>query len=123
MSAKTERIVSDLTKLIKNSSNKKTTPYDSTATVVRVEDGVAWVHFDGGETETPAALTIDAKPGDEVKVRVSGGQAWLMGNGSAPPTDDTTALLAKSAAASAQQFAIVAKDAAENAVYPRSRRS
>ena len=43
-----------------NNKDKGPKPYDTTAEVVRVEDGVAWVHIDGGVEETPAELTINA---------------------------------------------------------------
>ena len=69
--------------------------YDTTATVSRVEENILWVHIPGGIDETPVRKTIDAKAGDEVQIRVGGGRAWATGNESAPPTDDTTALLAK----------------------------
>ena len=92
MSAKTERIVNDLTEVIKSANATKTTPFDSKATVTRVDrDGVMWVHFDGGVIETPVRKTIEAKPGDTVQVRVSGGDAFLVGNATSPPTDDTRA--------------------------------
>ena len=67
----------------------KTNPYDTEAEVVRVEGGTAWVHIPGGVDETPVALTINAKEGDTVRVRVGGGSAWIVGNATAPPTDDT----------------------------------
>lgn len=76
---------------IKQVSTPKTSSYDTPAEVVRVEDGIAWVHIPGGVAETPVKLTIDAKAGDTVQVRVGGGQAWLTGNASAPPTDDSKA--------------------------------
>lgn len=69
----------------------KTSGYDTPAEVVRIEDGYAWVHIPGGVDETPIKLTVDAKPGDTVQVRVSGGTAFLTGNATAPPTDDTKA--------------------------------
>ena len=72
-------------------SKPKTSPYDSTAVVKRIEDGVAWVQIPGGVDETPVKLTINAKAGDTVQVRVSGGTAFLVGNGTAPPTDDSLA--------------------------------
>lgn len=84
------RIIKDIASAIKNEGSGPT-PYDTTARVVRVEDGVAWVHIPGGVDETPAELTIDAKVGDTVQVRVSGGRAFLIGNNTAPPTDDTKA--------------------------------
>ena len=68
------------------------TPYDAPAVVTRVEGGAtAWVRIAGSDTETPVKLTIDAKTGDAVQVRVGGGSAWLTGNQTAPPTDDTKA--------------------------------
>lgn len=69
----------------------KTAPYDTEAKVVRVEGSTAWVHIPGGVDETPVAMTINASAGDTVRVRVSGGTAWLIGNDTAPPTDDTLA--------------------------------
>jgi len=76
---------------IKQASAPKTSSYDTPAEVVRIEDGTAWVHIPGGVAETPVKLTIDAKAGDTVQVRVGDGRAWLTGNASAPPTDDTKA--------------------------------
>lgn len=68
------------------------TPYDAPAVVTRIEGGAtAWVKIAGSDTETPVKLTIDAKTGDTVQVRVGGGSAWLTGNQTAPPTDDTKA--------------------------------
>ena len=69
---------------------KKDNPsgYDTTATVTRVEGGTAWVHIPGGVDETPVRMTVNANVGDNVQVRVSGGRAFIIGNGTAPPTDD-----------------------------------
>lgn len=91
MSAKTDQIMRRLASSIREGSKPKTSPYDTTATVRRVEGGTAWVHIPGGVDETPVKLTISAKPGDAVQVRVTGGRAFLVGNATAPPTDDTTA--------------------------------
>ena len=55
------------------------------------------------------------KKGDTVKVRVSGGQAWIMGNGTAPPTDDTVARQAKVTATDANILAKIAKKTADQA--------
>lgn len=99
-----------------NRQAEQATPggYDTTATVRRIEDGVAWVHIPGGIDETPVKLTINAKQGDNVQVRVSGGNAFLVGNGSAPPTDDARAN-------QAYTVATVAEGAAENALANASR--
>lgn len=81
--------------VIKSGTQPKTQAYDTPATVRRVEDGVAYVHIEGGVDETPVSLSIDAKPGDTVMLRVSGGRGWIIGNATAPPTDDTVAKQAK----------------------------
>lgn len=86
-----EKTLKDLLSSLKTAGKPKTSAYDTQATVTRVENGVAWVHIPGGVTETPVKLTISAKAGDTVQVRVSGGRAFMVGNASAPPTDDTVA--------------------------------
>lgn len=103
-----------------NNKDKGPKPYDTTAEVVRVEDGVAWVHIDGGVEETPAELTINAVKGDRVKVRLVGGQAFLIGNGTAPPTDDRTALEALGTAGVARRTAVSAEKTA-NVTEQRTR--
>lgn len=95
-----------------NNKDKGPKPYDTTAEVVRVEDGVAWVHIDGGVEETPAELTINAVKGDKVKVRLVGGQAFLIGNGTAPPTDDRVANDALGVATGARVVAVEAEKVA-----------
>lgn len=99
---------------MQTASKPKTSAYDTTATVRRIEDGVAWVHIPGGVDETPVKLTVNAKEGDNVQVRVSGGTAFLVGNGTAPPTDDTKAN-------AAQKIAVTAKATAEGAVEDAER--
>lgn len=69
-------------------TDKSTQPYDTRAEVVRVSGSTAYVHIPGGVAETPVTMTIACKKGDTVQVRVSGGRAWIVGNETAPPTDD-----------------------------------
>lgn len=116
--------INKIAKSIKESiqTDKGTKAYDTAATVTRVEGKTAWVHIPGGVDETPVKLTMNAKKGETVQVRVSGGKAWLTGNASAPPTDDTvaikadvTATTAKRTADSAVAEAVRAKDAADRA--------
>lgn len=92
------QILRSLMESMQEASRPKTSAYDTTATVRRVEDGVAWVHIPGGVDETPVKMTIAAHEGDKVQVRVGGGTAWLTGNGTRPPTDDLLAALAKETA-------------------------
>jgi hypothetical protein len=103
-----------------NNKDKGPKPYDTTAEVVRVEDGVAWVHIDGGVEETPAELTINAVKGDKVKVRLVGGQAYLIGNGTNPPTDDKVANTALGVANGARVTAAAAEEVA-NVTEQRTR--
>lgn len=86
-----EKTLKDLLSSLKEAGKSKTSAYDTTATVTRIENGTAWVHIPGGVRETPVKLTINAKAGDNVQVRVSGGRAFMVGNATAPPTDDHTA--------------------------------
>lgn len=75
----------------------KTKAYDTVAKVLRIDEKTAYVHIDGGADETPAQMAINCKSGDTVKIRVSGGKAWITGNITAPPTDDSTAEVAQRA--------------------------
>lgn len=96
-------------------SKPKTSAYDTEAKVIRIENGTAWVHIPGGVDETPVSMTINSREGDTVRVRVSGGKAWLVGNDTAPPTDDMTAIYATHVAEGAQKTADTAKEGAEAA--------
>lgn len=109
------KITKEFASAILDASKEKTSSYDTSAVVTRVEGSTAWVHIPGGVDETPVRMTVAAKKGDNVQVRVSGGRAWLQGNATAPPTDDTTAYYAVNTATSAQHDAAKAFAAAENA--------
>ena len=81
--------LNEIVKTMQDAVNRQTDQakpggYDTTATVRRIEGDTAFVHIPGGVDETPVKLTINAKAGDNVQVRVSGGSAFLVGNGSAP---------------------------------------
>lgn len=122
MSATTDILIRKLADTINTAPKQKTSPYDTQAEVRRVEGNIAWVHIPGGVSETPVQLTTNAKPGDVVQVRVSGGRAWLYGNQTAPPTDDTKAISAEKKAVAADEnassaltSAYIAKEAADSA--------
>lgn len=85
---------------------------DTPATVLRVEGDVAWVHIDGGADETPVQKTINCSEGETVQVRISNGSAFLVGNASAPPTDDKTANVAHFVAEQADIKAVKAEETA-----------
>ena len=109
------RIAKKIVDMIYNEKKARPEPYDTTATVRRVENGRAFVHIPGGVDETPVKLTINAEPGDNVQVRVAGGRAWIAGNESNPPTDDTTARKAQNTATKAQNTADAAEEEAGTA--------
>ena len=94
---------------------KKTSAYDTTARVVKVEGTTAWVAIPGGVDKTPARMAVNAKAGDDVRVRVAGGKAYVMGNTTAPPTDDALAKAAQDnairAAAAAEKASVSAETA------------
>ena len=115
MASNMDKLAKELKKEMSASDGRKPKPYDTQAEVLRVEDGTAWVHIPGGVEETPVRLTIDAKKGDTVNVHVGNGTAWITGNSTRPPTDDTTAISAKSDASRAMSVGEMALNAANDA--------
>ena len=107
----------DLSDLIKAISERKekTRSYDTTAVVRRIEGRTAWVHIPGGVEETPVKMTIKASPGDTVQIRIGGGKAWITGNATAPPTDDTLAMHATRAVQLVEKVVSKVKEVAESA--------
>ena len=98
--------------ILESQKDKSPKPYDTEAVVTRIEGGTAYVHIPGGVNETPAKMVVSASKGDAVRVRVSGGKAYVTGNASAPPTDDTKANIAEASAVTAHA---AAKDAMSKA--------
>ena len=114
MSSGIDKAVNDLVQVIQEAGKNKTAPLDAQAEVRRIEGDIAWVHIAGGVDETPVRLTINARAGDKVQVRLAGGRAWLTGNATNPPTDDTEALVAKG-------IAITADNKSEEALFDAGR--
>lgn len=113
--SKLDELADKLARTIKNPDEKpKPQAYDTQAEVVRTDGNTAWVKIPGGVDETPVRRTIDCKEGDSVQVRVGGGTAWLTGNVTAPPTDDTTANTAVNIGNMAQQSADDAQATADD---------
>ena len=108
--------------VLKSQKSSSTSAYDTSATVTRVTDDAVFVHIDGGVPETPCQKTIDCKAGDVVKIRVSGGKAWITGNATAPPTDDTRAIKADEKATNADIKAATAWVIADEEVENRNAR-
>jgi len=107
--------IDELAKQLVDPNRNKPKPYDTPAEVVRVEGNTAWVHIPGGVPETPIQLSVNAKKGDTVRVRVSGGKAWITGNITAPPTDDKVANEAKTEVKKVDRKVTVIQGTAEEA--------
>ena len=105
----------ELLDAINTISQKKDRSFDTPATVLRVEGDTVWVHIDGGADETPCQKTINCEEGETVQVRISNGSAFLVGNASAPPTDDKTANVAHFVAEQAEVKAVKAEETATEA--------
>jgi hypothetical protein len=115
MNTAADKLAKSLHDALTKSNNRKPSPYDTRAVVVRVEGDVAWVKIPGGVDETPVQKTMNAAAGDRVQIRVSNGRAWLVGNSTNPPTDDTVANEANSTAKSAKKDVVVVKAVADSA--------
>lgn len=102
MSNRYEQIKRDLISAV-NASKPKTSGYDTTAEVLYEDGDTLWVKIPGGVGETPVEKSIAAKRGDIVQIRVANGRAWINGNNTAPPTDDTTAIYAREVAVETNQ--------------------
>ena len=102
----------ELLDAINTISQSKDRSCDTPATVLRVEGETVWVHIDGGADETPVQKTINCEQGETVQVRISNGSAFLVGNASAPPTDDKTANVAHFVAEQADIKAVKAEETA-----------
>jgi len=104
-------VTKDLIDAINAMFKRKTSEYDATATVKRIEGNRAWVHINGGVDETPVdTMTIDASVGDTVRVHVGGGKAWITGNATEPPTGDREARKAHKIAYSAYNQSLQMND-------------
>jgi len=114
MSLKTDQLLHTFTEALKK-SQETTKPYDTTAEVTRVDGDTVWVHIPSGVYETPIRKTINCVKGDIVQIRVAGGTAWITGNATKPPTDDTVAINAQQEANKANAEAIDAKQTADTA--------
>ena len=95
----------ELISAINDITKKRNSTFDTPAVVLRVEGETVWVHIDGGADETPVLKTINCSEGETVQVRISNGNAFLVGNASAPPTDDKTANVAHFVAEQADEKA------------------
>ena len=74
MSSSLNRIKKNIIEAMQSANSQGTSACDSVAEVRRVEGDTALVHIAGGVDDTPVKLTIAAKAGDTVQVRVGGAE-------------------------------------------------
>lgn len=115
MNTKYNDVINELVEVLQEAGKKESVPLDIQAKVIRVDNDVIWVHLPGGVDETPVRKTINAKQGDIVQVKISNGDAWITGNATAPPTDDTRAEEANTTAKKADNKAVTAGKIATDA--------
>lgn len=71
-------------------SSDKSMSANTTGTVVRSDEEGIWVVLEGSDDATPmTSSTVAVAEGDEVMVRIDGGNAVVTGNISRPSTDDS----------------------------------
>lgn len=89
--------MNELADVISNAiKGKAQTGSDYTAKVTRVEGSTAYVQITGSDiADTPVAMSVSAKAGDMVRVRVANGRAWITGNDTLPPSNDHADVMAR----------------------------
>lgn len=115
MADSTKLLANALIDAIREADKKKTSPRNIDAEVIRIENDIAWVRIPGNDKDTPVKLTINARPGDIVQVRIEKGSGWIAGNATNPPTDDRTALYADRRAREAYSISIGAEEESRRA--------
>lgn len=119
MNTKYNDVINELVEVLQEAGKKESVPLDIQAKVIRVDNDVIWVHLPGGVDETPVRKTINAKQGDVVQVKISNGDAWITGNATAPPTDDTRAEVAQNTAQKADSKAVTAQETTDQEIVDR----
>lgn len=92
MSVRFDKTIKTLARTLQDTNKRGTKPYETEATVVRVEGDTLWVHIDGGADETPVKKTIAASIGDTVHIKIANKSAYIVGNYTAPPSDSEETL-------------------------------
>lgn len=108
-------ISKDFVEIINSANKKGPQPYTTTAKVVRVDGQTAYVHLKDGAPETPVSMSIAAKEGDDVLIRIASNGGYIIGNTTSPPTDDEAANGARIVADNAYETALDAENKAAEA--------
>lgn len=124
-------VVNKVLEVIRRDIRKNASDSYDTGTVKRIDGNIAWVQYDEKNPQvTPVVISgASCKKGDKVRIKNNNGTAFILGNDSNPPTDDTkaehaqviaeisgqTAEEAQTTASEAEQEATIASQTAEAA--------
>lgn len=122
-------VVDKVLEVIRRDIRKNASDSYDIGTVKRIDGNIAWVQYDENNPQvTPVVISgANCKKGDKVRIKNNNGTAFILGNDSNPPTDDTkaehaqvtaeisgrTAEEAQTTASEAEQEATVASQTAE----------
>ena len=86
-------VVNKVLEVIRRDIIKNTSDSYDTGTVKRIDGNIAWVQYDEENPQvTPVVISgANCKKGDKVRIKNNNGTAFILGNDSNPPTDDTKA--------------------------------
>lgn len=86
-------VVNKVLEVIRKDIRKNANGSYNTGTVKRIDGNIAWVQYDENNPQlTPVVISgASCKKGDEVRIQNNNGTAFILGNDSNPPTDDTKA--------------------------------
>ena len=120
---KLDYVVDKVLNIVRKDIRKSTNGSYNTGKVKRIDGNIAWVQYDENNPQlTPVIISgASCKKGDEVRIQNNNGTAFILGNDSNPPTDDTKAEHAQTTADVADKTAkdaqLVASEAIEDAEH------
>jgi len=113
-------VVDKVLEVIRRDIKKSTSDSSDVGTVKRIDGNIAWVQYDENNPQvTPVVISgASCKEGDKVRIKNNNGTAFILGNDSNPPTDDTKAehaqVTAEAAGKAAEGAQITASEALED---------
>lgn len=86
-------VVNKVLEVIRRDIRKNASDSYDIGTVKRIDGNIAWVQYDENNPQvTPVVISgASCKKGDKVRIKNNNGTAFILGNDSNPPTDDTKA--------------------------------
>lgn len=120
---KLDYVVDKVLSIVRKDIRKSASDSYDTGTVKRIDGNIAWVQYDENNPQlTPVVISgASCKKGDKVRIKNNNGTAFILGNDSNPPTDDTKAehaqVIAEVADKTAKDAQLVASEALEDAEH------